>query len=105
VPHGIARREASRAIVVRGDSHYGRDEAMTWCEANDVAHIFGLAGNTTLAYMMQPVAEELRVRRAIGDAEKLRRCCALRYGAKSWAAQRHVRGPRRRGSASTSATS
>jgi len=44
-----------------------------------VAYIFGLAGNATLAYMTQPVAEELRVRRAAYDAEKLRRCCALRY--------------------------
>jgi TPR repeat protein len=66
------------SILVRGDSHYGRDEAMTWCEANDVAYIFGLAGNATLAYITQPVAE------------KLRRCCALRYGAKSWPRQRHV---------------
>jgi hypothetical protein len=78
------------SILVRGDSHYGRDEAMTWCEANDVAYIFGLAGNATLAYMTQPVADELRVRRATYDAEKLRRCCALRYGAKSWKVQRHV---------------
>ena len=78
------------SIVVRGDSHYGRDEAMTWCEANDVAYIFGLAGNATLAYMTEPVADELRARRATYDAEKLRRCCALRYGAQSWPAQRHV---------------
>ena len=78
------------SVLVRGDSHYGRDAAMTWCEANKVAYIFGLAGNATLAYMTQPVAEELRVRRATCDAEKLRRCCALRYGAKSWKVQRHV---------------
>jgi len=78
------------SVLVRGDSHYGRDAAMTWCEANKVAYIFGLAGNATLAYMTQPVAEELRVRRAAYDAEKLRRCCALRYGAKSWPVQRHV---------------
>ena len=77
-------------ILVRGDSHYGRDEAMDWCEANGVAYIFGFAGNAMLAYMAQPVADELRVRRATTGAEKLRRCCALRYGAKSWPAQRHV---------------
>jgi hypothetical protein len=29
------------SVVVRGDSHYGRDAAMTWCEANKVAHIAG----------------------------------------------------------------
>lgn len=86
----IRQRWPRVSIVVRGDSHYGRDEAMTWFEANDVAYIFGLAGNATLDYMTQPVAEELRVRRAAYDAEKLRRCCALRYGAKSWPVQRHV---------------
>src|SRR5437879_10778834 len=86
----IRQRWPLVSIVVRGDSHYGRNEAMTWCEANDVAYIFGLAGNATLDYMTQPVADELRVRRATFDAEKLRRCCALRYGAKSWKVQRHV---------------
>jgi len=86
----IRQRWPLVSILVRGDSHYGRDEAMTWCEANNVAYIFGLVGNPTLAYMTQPVAEELRVRRATHDAEKLRRCCALRYGAKSWPVQRHV---------------
>jgi hypothetical protein len=35
-------------ILVRGDSHYGRHEAMSWCERNWVAYIFGLAGNRVL---------------------------------------------------------
>src|SRR5438445_779759 len=52
----IRQRWPLVSIVVRGDSHYGRNEAMTWCEANDVAYIFGLAGNPTLDYMTQPVA-------------------------------------------------
>ena len=86
----IRRHWPRVSILVRGDSHYGRDEAMTWCEANNVAYIFGLAGNSTLAYMTEPVADELRAHRATYDAEKLRRCCALRYGAKSWPVQRHV---------------
>ena len=32
-------------IVWRGDSHYGRVEAMEWTEDHDAAYIFGLAGN------------------------------------------------------------
>jgi hypothetical protein len=32
-------------IIVRGDSHYGRPEAMAWCERNRVGYIFGLGGN------------------------------------------------------------
>ena len=36
-------------ITIRGDSHYGRREAMDWCEQNGVRYIFGLAPNTVLA--------------------------------------------------------
>ena len=35
-------------ILVRGDSHYGRPEAMSWCERNRVGYVFGLAGNKVL---------------------------------------------------------
>src|SRR3712207_8831117 len=35
-------------ILVRGDSHYGRPEAMSWCERHRVGYIFGLAGNKVL---------------------------------------------------------
>ena len=36
------------AITFRGDSHYGRAEAMEWCESNGMGYIFGLAGNAVL---------------------------------------------------------
>ena len=32
-------------ILVRGDSHYGRPEALTWCEHNRVGYVFGLTGS------------------------------------------------------------
>src|SRR5436190_20561591 len=33
-------------ILVRGDSHYGRDEAMEWCEETPgVDYVFGFGGN------------------------------------------------------------
>ena len=35
-------------ILIRGDSHYGRPEAMTWLERNRVGYVFGLAGNQVL---------------------------------------------------------
>jgi Alpha amylase, catalytic domain/Transposase DDE domain group 1 len=35
-------------IVWRGDSHYGRVEAMDWAEDNDTEYIFGVAGNAVL---------------------------------------------------------
>jgi hypothetical protein len=40
----IRRYWPDTRIRIRGDAHYGRDEAMTWCENNGVDYIFGLPG-------------------------------------------------------------
>ena len=77
-------------ILVRGDSHYGRPEAMTWCDANGVGYIFGFGGNDVLAGMVRPVADALCVERAERGAEKRRTWTMLRYGAKSWNTRRRV---------------
>lgn len=74
-------------ILVRGDSHYGRIEAMTWCERNRVAYIFGLAGNKLLLSKIAELAEDVAVRRISGEAEKVRRHGEIDYAAKSWPAQ------------------
>jgi hypothetical protein len=101
-------------ITVRGDSHYGRHEVMAWCEANGLSYIFGLSGNSVLDQMVEPIADDVRVRRAGAQAQaelmrcrglpveapQLRRVCAqaaavrrhteIRYGARSWKCQRRV---------------
>ena len=77
-------------IVVRGDSHYGRPEAMAWCEANGIGYIFGFGGNDVLAGIVRPVADALCVRRAEQGAGKRRTWAILRYGAKSWRKQRRL---------------
>ena len=41
----IRRHWPATRITFRGDSHYGRPEAMAWCEENGIDYIFGLAGN------------------------------------------------------------
>lgn len=79
-------------ILVRGDSHYGRIEAMTWCERNRISYIFGLAGNPVLRRKVATFAEDVAVRRAEnialrragGEAEKVRRHDEIDYAAKSW---------------------
>jgi hypothetical protein len=43
-------------IVLRADSGFARDELMTWCEANGVDYVFGLARNERL---VGAIAEEL----------------------------------------------
>src|SRR5208283_3456734 len=90
-------------ITVRGDSHYGRREVMAWCEANAL-----------LDQMVEPIADDVRVRRAEAQARlvamrraeppvdtarlrhaeaqanAVRRHTEVSYGAKSWKCQRRV---------------
>ncbi len=77
-------------ILVRGDSHYGRHEAMSWCERNRVAYIFGLAGNKVLLANVAALAEDAALGRIEGEAEKVRRYAEFAYAAKSWTAARRV---------------
>jgi hypothetical protein len=71
-------------IMVRGDSHYGRPEAMAWCERNRVAYIFGLGGNKVLLARVTDLAEQAALGRIDGEGEKVRRYGEFRYAAKSW---------------------
>jgi hypothetical protein len=77
-------------ILVRGDSHYGRPEAMTWCEHNRVGYIFGLAGNPVLAAKVAALAEDAALARVNGEAEKARRYGEFRYAARTWQVERQV---------------
>jgi hypothetical protein len=53
-------------ILVRGDSHYGRPEAMSWCERNRVGYVLGLAGNQVLLARVAALAEDTAVGRIAG---------------------------------------
>ena len=76
-------------ILVRGDSHYGRDEVMKWCEENQgVDYVFGFAGNDVLHALTREVADAIAVRRALSGDDKVRGFKAFRYGAKSWGKER-----------------
>jgi hypothetical protein len=77
-------------ILVRGDSHYGRPEAMSWCERNRVAYVLGLAGNKVLLARVAGLAEEVALGRVEGEAEKVRRYTEFRYAAKTWSTDRRV---------------
>jgi hypothetical protein len=77
-------------ILVRGDSHYGRPEAIGWCERNRVGYIFGLAGNKVLLARVVDLAEEVALRRIEGEAAKVRRFGEFRYAAKTWSVERRV---------------
>jgi hypothetical protein len=87
----IRRHWPKVRILVRGDGHYGRPEAMTWCEETPgIDYVFGLPGNSVLDALTRPLADALCVERATGAAPTLRRFATLRYGATSWKKQRLV---------------
>jgi hypothetical protein len=77
-------------ILVRGDSHYGRPEAMSWCERERVGYVFGLAGNKVLLRRTAGLAEEVAMRRVQGEAAKVRRYGEFAYAAETWNTERRV---------------
>jgi hypothetical protein len=52
-------------ITIRGDSHCGRPEAMDFCDGNGIDFVFGLAGNDVLRHLVEPVADDVRVRQRL----------------------------------------
>jgi hypothetical protein len=77
-------------IVWRGDSHYGRVEAMEWAEDNGADYIFGLAGNTALDALTAQTADNLRFHHATSRKAKLRTFACFTYKANSWKRPRKV---------------
>lgn len=90
VTRRIAKHWPSTRIVWRGDSHYGRDEAMTWCEENGAGYVFGLAGNSVLDAAVAETAEHLHFWHALSGEAKLRCYKSLEYKARGWSTPRCV---------------
>ena len=70
-------------LTVRGDSHYGRPEAMAWCEDNGVDYIFGLAGNAILHALSDETGKNVRARRAEAGTDRVRGFADFDYAAGS----------------------
>jgi hypothetical protein len=68
-------------ITICGDSHYGRREAIDWCEKNPVHCIFGLSTNAVLAVRVFGKTDVVCVRRAIGNLDVVRDYTETHYGA------------------------
>ena len=90
VVRAIRARWPKVVILIRGDGHYSRAEALDWLERNRVGYIFGLAGNRVLLGKVRHLAEDAAVSRIAGEAAKVRRYGAFRYAAKSWQVERQV---------------
>ena len=86
----IRSRWPTTKLIWRGDSHYGRVEAMEWAEANETGYIFGFAGNATLHKLVAEAAEHLCFRHAMSTDEKMRAYTSFEYQAKSWKRPRKI---------------
>src|SRR3954447_22845108 len=86
----IRARWPAVEILIRGDSHYSRPEAMSWLERNRVGYIFGLAGNNVLLRRIAERVDGAAVSRVAGEALKVRRYSAFRYAARTWPVERQV---------------
>jgi hypothetical protein len=86
----LRRHWPSTRIVWRGDSHYGRVEAMEWAEESGIDYIFGLAGNAVLDALVAETAANLRFHHAGSSEAKLRTYVSVTYRAGSWTRPRKV---------------
>jgi hypothetical protein len=86
----IRRSWPATAITLRGDGHYARPELMQFCEEAGVRYVFGLAGTRPLAAKVEAVADAVRTRRAVDNADVVRDYCEVRHKAKSWRRERRV---------------
>jgi hypothetical protein len=86
----LRRHWPKTRIVWRGDSHYGRVEAMEWAEDDGEDYIFGLPGNAVLDALVAETADNLRFHHAKSSAAKLRTYASFTYQAGSWKRPRKV---------------
>src|SRR6266849_1831792 len=86
----LRRHWPNTRIVWRGDSHYGRVEAMEWAEDDGADYIFGLAGNATLDALVAETADNLRFHHAKSSQTKLRTFVSFTYQAGSCKRPRKV---------------
>ncbi len=88
----IRERWPKTRIVIRGDSGFCRDAIMSWCEANEVGYVLGLARNQRLRRALgQTMAEARAAHQHTG--KPARRFRDFRYRTRrSWSCERRVVG-------------
>lgn len=86
----VQRHWPKTRLIWRGDSHYGREEAMQWLENNGGDYIFAFPGNKVLDALVSETADDLRMRHALASKDKLRCYTSVDYRAGSWSRLRRV---------------
>ena len=88
----IRARWPKTRIIIRGDSGFCRDAIMSWCEANRVGYVLGLARNKRLHKALGGELAEARAEHTI-TGKAARRFRDFRYRTrKSWSRERRVVG-------------
>ena len=90
------RQRCRRArIIVRGDSGFGREEIMAWCESQEpvIYYCWGLAKNSGLIAKLAGALADARARRCLSGAASVRVFSEFEYRTQSsWSRSRRVVG-------------
>jgi hypothetical protein len=89
----IRKRCREAPIIVRGDSGFGREEIMAWCESQpEVYYCLGLAKNSVLIEKLGPALAQARARHCLSGAS-VREFTEFGYQTReSWSRERRVIG-------------
>src|SRR6266568_1473605 len=90
----IRQRCPKARIIIRGDSGFGREEIMAWCENQpEVYYCLGLAKNSVLIEKLGPALAQARARHCLTGASSVREFTEFDYRThKSWSRLRRVIG-------------
>ncbi len=90
----IRKRCPKARIIVRGDSGFGREEIMAWCESQPaVYYCLGLAKNPVLIDKLGPALAQARARHCLTGASSVREFTEFMYRTHdSWSRSRRVIG-------------
>jgi hypothetical protein len=90
----IRKRCPKARIIVRGDSGFGREEIMAWCESQpEVYYCLGLAKNSVLIDKLGPTLAHARARHCLTGAASTREFTEFVYRTReSWSRERRVIG-------------
>jgi hypothetical protein len=90
----IRKRCRRVRIIVRGDSGFGREEIMAWCEGQkDVYYCLGLAKNSILIEKLGPSMVQARTRYCLAGSSSVRVFTEFEYRTHaSWSRSRRVIG-------------
>ena len=90
----LRKRCPKARIIVRGDSGFGREEIMAWCESQwEVYYCLGLAKNSVLIEKLGPALAQARARHCLTGAASTRQFTEFLYRTHaSWSRERRVIG-------------